>query len=143
MAVQADAPSSSNLDDVCKLCRATGFNAAAGRKPPNYPEEYFRRYPLPRPFVQMVLGRLRTDDVYTLIGEYPNPEHRSTALATQASMIYVMLYFAPEILQNDQVGGGGPAAAPCSHCRSRGGCMSSVAACPPPPGGPAFSLAPR
>ena len=51
----------------------------------------------------MIIGRLRTDDIYNLISEYPNPEHRSTALATQASMLYVMLYFAPEILQNDQV----------------------------------------
>jgi hypothetical protein len=88
---------------VCKLCRSTGFSVNATKKPANYPEEFFRRYPIPRSFVQMVLGRLRTDDIYNLIAEYPNPEHRSTALATQASMLYVMLYFAPEMLQNDQV----------------------------------------
>jgi len=88
---------------VCKLCRSTGFSLAAGRRPPNYPEEYFRRYPIPRTFILMVIGRMRTDDIYNMVSEYPNPEHRSTALATQASMLYVMLYFAPEILQNDQV----------------------------------------
>lgn len=103
MKTQADAPSSSNLDDVCKLCRSTGFSLNSPKKLANYPEDFFRRYPIPRTFIQMIIGRLRTDDIYNLISEYPNPEHRSTALATQASMLYVMLYFAPEILQNDQV----------------------------------------
>ena len=36
------------------------------------------------------------------ISAYPLPEHRSTALATQASMLYVILFFAPDILQNQQ-----------------------------------------
>jgi len=30
------------------------------------------------------------------------PEHRSTALANQAAMLYVSLYFVPEILQTQQ-----------------------------------------
>lgn len=32
----------SNIDDVCKLLRSTGFSSAVGAKrPPNYPESYF------------------------------------------------------------------------------------------------------
>ena len=50
----------------------------------------------------MVIGRLRSDDIYNQISAYPFPEHRSTALATQASMLYVILYFAPEMLHNHQ-----------------------------------------
>ena len=50
----------------------------------------------------MAISRLRSDDIYNQIPAYPNPDHRSTALATQASMLYVILYFAPEILNNDQ-----------------------------------------
>lgn len=50
----------------------------------------------------MVIGRLRSDDIYNQISAYPFPEHRSTALATQASMLYVILYFDPEILHNQQ-----------------------------------------
>ena len=46
----------------------------------------------------MVIGRLRSDDIYNQISAYPFPEHRSTALATQASMLYVILYFAPDML---------------------------------------------
>lgn len=49
-------------------------------------------------YVNMVLGRLRSDDVYNQISAYPFPEHRSTALATQAAMLYVSLFFAPSIL---------------------------------------------
>ena len=48
----------------------------------------------------MVIGRLRSDDIYNQIKAYPLPEHRSTALATQASMLYILLYFEPEILYN-------------------------------------------
>lgn len=32
--------SGSNIDDVCKLLRSTGFSP--GKRPPNYPEDYFR-----------------------------------------------------------------------------------------------------
>lgn len=33
----------SNLDDVCKLLRSTGFSVAAtAKRPPKYPEDYFR-----------------------------------------------------------------------------------------------------
>ena len=55
---------------------------------------------MPKTFVSMVIGRLRSDDVYNQITAYPLPEHRSTALATQASMLYVILYFMPEILHS-------------------------------------------
>ena len=53
-------------------------------------------------YINMVIGRLRSDDVYNQISAYPQPEHRSTALATQASMLYVILYFEPDILLNQQ-----------------------------------------
>ena len=58
----------------------------------------FSRVPVNRQYVNMVIGRLRSDDIYNQISAYPFPEHRSTALATQASMLYVILYFAPDML---------------------------------------------
>ncbi|WAR23300.1 WASC5-like protein [Mya arenaria] len=67
----------SNIDDVLKL-----------------------RVPIDGEFINMVIGRLRSDDIYNLISAFPLPEHRSTALGTQASMLYVLLYFEPEILHN-------------------------------------------
>ncbi|TRZ00445.1 hypothetical protein DNTS_004045, partial [Danionella cerebrum] len=80
----------SNLDDICKLLRSTGFSSHAGAKrPQNYPESYFQRVPISSTFISMVSA-------------YPLPEHRSTALATQAAMLYVCLYFTPSILHTQQ-----------------------------------------
>ena len=61
-----------------------------------------RRVQLNPEYVDMVIGRLRSDDLYNQIAAYPQPEHRSTALATQASMLYVIIYFQPDILYSQQ-----------------------------------------
>ncbi|XP_020375042.1 WASH complex subunit 5 [Rhincodon typus] len=99
----ARSSSDSNLDDICKLVRSTGYSPVAGAKrPPNYPESYFQRVPISNTFISMVVGRLRSDDIYNQVLAYPLPEHRSTALATQAAMLYVILYFEPSILHTQQ-----------------------------------------
>lgn len=55
----------SNLDDICKLLRSTGYSSHPGAKrPPNYPESYFQRVPISTTFISMVIGRLRSDDIY-------------------------------------------------------------------------------
>ncbi|PIK50593.1 putative WASH complex subunit strumpellin-like [Apostichopus japonicus] len=55
----------SNMDDVCKLLRSTGYSSAVGAKrPANYPEDYFRRIPISATFIEMLIGRLRSDDLY-------------------------------------------------------------------------------
>ncbi|XP_044765893.1 WASH complex subunit 5 [Coccinella septempunctata] len=87
----------SNIDDVCKLFRDTGIHT---RKVTNYPEDYFRRIKINSTYVDMVLGHLRTDDVYGQLQLYPLPKHRSTALSSQAAMLYVCLYFSPDILHS-------------------------------------------
>ena len=75
----------SNIDDVCKLLRSTGYSPAAARRPQGYPETYFARIPPPKNFVRMAVGRLRSDDVYHQLSSYPDPEHRSTALSVQGN----------------------------------------------------------
>ncbi|XP_012862013.1 WASH complex subunit 5 [Echinops telfairi] len=93
----------SNIDDICKLLRSTGYSSQPGAKrPPNYPESYFQRVPINGSFISMVIGRLRSDDIYNQVSAYPLPEHRSTALANQAAMLYVILYFEPSILHSQQ-----------------------------------------
>ncbi|KAH0617444.1 hypothetical protein JD844_015683 [Phrynosoma platyrhinos] len=93
----------SNIDDICKLFRSTGYSSQPGAKrPPNYPESYFSRVPINETFISMVIGRLRSDDIYNQVSAYPLPEHRSTALATQAAMLYVTLYFDASILHTQQ-----------------------------------------
>ncbi|KAF0972785.1 hypothetical protein FDP41_009034 [Naegleria fowleri] len=149
-----------NIDDVCKLCRSTGFdstyylhreyfyqhgggvgsnsgaffdyssesgsssgmptssstspnspNVVGGSNmqlhgaPPSFPEayptDYFNRFPLPDQVVSMIIGRLRSDDIYLQTSYYPLPEHRSVALSTQAAMLYIILYFKPNMLNNE------------------------------------------
>ena len=50
----------------------------------------------------MIIGRLRTDDIYNQVRAYPRPEHRGAALSTQAAMLYIILYFAPDILEVEE-----------------------------------------
>lgn len=62
---------------------------------------YFcRRIPIKPTYVDYVIGWLRSGDIYGQISVYPQPKHRSTALANQASMLYVCLYFSPNILHS-------------------------------------------
>lgn len=49
----------------------------------------------------MVIGKLRSDDIYNQLSIYPRPEHSSNALANQAAMLYVCLYFAPKFLDKE------------------------------------------
>lgn len=89
-----------NIDEVCKLCRSTGYSPTA-RRPARYPEDYFGRIKIPKATIKMIVGRLRSDDVYNRRKAYPSPEHRSTALSTQSAMLYTILYFAPGVLKGE------------------------------------------
>ena len=56
------------MDDVCKLLRSTGFsNQPGSKRPAKYPEDYFKRVPISKTFVAMVIGRLRSDDIYNQV----------------------------------------------------------------------------
>lgn len=48
----------------------------------------------------MAIGRLRSDDIYEQLSVYPVSKHRSTALAPQAAMLYICLFFSPDILHS-------------------------------------------
>ncbi|XP_023242945.1 WASH complex subunit 5-like [Centruroides sculpturatus] len=62
----AQRSSDSNVDDVCRLLRSTGYNSMT-KRPQNYPEEYFKRVPMKPLFISMVIGRLRSDDIYNQV----------------------------------------------------------------------------
>lgn len=89
--------------DLAKLCKDTGFrhDEPLTKRPAAYPEEYFARLPMNPRLVDMILLRIRSDDVYNMSRVFPAPQHRSFALAQQASMLYVILYFAPVTLRDD------------------------------------------
>ncbi|KAG5323976.1 WASC5 protein, partial [Acromyrmex heyeri] len=94
----AQRSSSTRVDDVCMLLRSTGYVRTLSKRPANYPEEYFKRVPLRDFLVDLVIGRLRSDEIYNQTLAFPHPEHRSTAVATQASMLVIILSFKSTVL---------------------------------------------
>lgn len=110
------AHSDSSIDDICLLLRSTGYTApvnslenhnnwpTSGKSSKdvvkNYPEAYFSRFQFNEDFVDMIIGRLRCDDVYNQLRVYPHQSHRSTGLANQAAMLFVCLYFSPKTLHS-------------------------------------------
>jgi len=105
------ASSIDSIEDVFLLVRATGFSSSVldrnglPKRPQGYPEEFFERLPrrlgISTSLVQMMVARLRSEDMYGQISSYPLPQHRSVALATQARMLYVLLYFVPKVLEEE------------------------------------------
>ncbi|XP_061378405.1 WASH complex subunit 5 [Danaus plexippus] len=93
--------SQSNVDDVCKLLRETGYNQQHGKRPYDYPVEYFSRVPIHPDFLEKIIGKLRSEDIYNQLTVFTIPEHQSSALATQASMLVVCLFFTPHYLHSD------------------------------------------
>lgn len=92
-----------HFEEICKLCRNTGYiPGPEGKRPKNFPDMIFARYPPDQDLVRLVIGRLQTDDIYLMSVAYPDPAHRSTRLANQAAMLYVILYFAPDILNKQK-----------------------------------------
>lgn len=99
----------SNVDDICKFCRSTGYSPATSKmiyfQPHSstvkgYPENYFSRVKLDETLVSMTIETLKTEDIYHQMQKFPSPEHRTTALASQSAMLFLCLYFQPETLSN-------------------------------------------
>lgn len=104
------------LDGTCNLMRDTHFvcehqksyndlaqQQQAHHRPANYPESYFARADVDRTVVNMLIAKLQIVDIYNkTIAAFPHPEHRSNALSQQASMLYVLLYFCPDILNSQR-----------------------------------------
>ncbi|XP_013190623.2 WASH complex subunit 5 [Amyelois transitella] len=93
--------SQTNIDDVCKLLRDTGYDQQLSKKPADYPVEFFSRINIRSEFIDKIIGKLRSEDIYNQLSVYTFPEHQPSALATQASMLVVCLFFAPHYLHSD------------------------------------------
>jgi WASH complex subunit strumpellin len=87
-----------NIQEIVRLCRATGF-VPGGRRPPKYPESFFQRFQVPSAVIDMVINCLRTKDIYNHQMAYgTSSELRTMGLASQSSMLYVILFMMPQIL---------------------------------------------
>lgn len=104
----------SSIVDTCNLLRSTGFRAAQQQiyktstvvkhhRPEGYPESFFQRLGVNQSVVNLIIAQLQSVDIYnqTLVS-FPHPDHRSAALSQQASMLYVILYFCPNILESQR-----------------------------------------
>ncbi|XP_001948165.2 WASH complex subunit 5 [Acyrthosiphon pisum] len=94
-----DYNSENPIDDICKLLRCTKQNSVKSIS--SYPENYFKRVPVNKNLINLSIGRLRSDDIYNQLSSYPNPDHRSIALAGQAAMLFVCLFFKPKTLHEE------------------------------------------
>jgi WASH complex subunit strumpellin len=101
------------IEHVCKLCRGTGifppvsttsatFHKYISHKYPMDEEKLFGRYPLHVDLVRNVIGCLISDDIYLQSSAFPNVDQRSIRLSKQASMLYVVLFFDPVVLRDEQ-----------------------------------------
>ena len=109
-----------SLADLAALCRDSGATRKDGRPgchgggevdeggrpspPANYPESFLRRAggsPPPPSLVPRLIARLRSDDVYNGARVWPLPSQRPAALSAQATLLAVLLMYAPETLNTD------------------------------------------
>lgn len=96
-------------NEVCRLVKNTGYSYNPKTKveilPKNYPVDYFSRFSveaIDRMLIDTFINTLKDDDIYNQLAAYPNPEHRSIALSSQASIIFVLLSFSPKILEKEK-----------------------------------------
>ena len=71
------------------------------KKPKRYPVEFFERKRLDKNLVKLIIGFVKDHDIYDQIAAYPSPEHRSHALSSQSVIIFVLLAFLPEYLEQE------------------------------------------
>jgi len=70
--------------------------------PKGYPASLFSRLPIPKAFVTKIVTRLLSEDFYNqLVFFSAEGNHRSRALAHQAAMLFVLLYFKDDILETE------------------------------------------
>lgn len=89
-----------NIEEVCRLCKDP---KSSSKKLQKYPENFFGRFDIPQHILRSIIGRLVSDDLYVMTPVFPNPDQKSTRLANQAAHIYVILYFLPQILKEEEI----------------------------------------
>lgn len=90
-----------NIKEVITLFQTTNYLPNSDEKLKNYPIEYFKRCQLDKEFINMIISIIKDNDIYDHIAAFPNPNHRSHALSTQASMLFICLFFNQDFLENE------------------------------------------
>ena len=93
-----------NFEQLCKLFQRTDESTSNQKEGlPFVPEHYyFTRMPLLSSLTEPVIECLMVHNIYPVKDvSYPSYHHRSTKLANQASMIFVILYLQPNVFKQE------------------------------------------
>eukprot|EP00826_Nyctotherus_ovalis_P040423 TRINITY_DN3988_c0_g1_i6.p1 TRINITY_DN3988_c0_g1~~TRINITY_DN3988_c0_g1_i6.p1 ORF type:complete len:1019 (+),score=284.58 TRINITY_DN3988_c0_g1_i6:503-3559(+) len=89
----------SDMSNVVKLCATN--SALKEEKRADYIIEVFARFPIDQRIIIGIIEHIKNEDIYNQMKAYPDSQQKTTALASQASLLYVLLYFVPSILQDN------------------------------------------
>ena len=99
-----------NFQEIFKLFAQTGYapptsfsNPRDEVKPKKYPVDYFKRCNLDKNIVEKIVGTVVGNDIYEQQLAYPTTnEYQTLAFSQQGSLLVVILFFCPNILERDR-----------------------------------------
>ena len=99
-----------HFQDIFELFAKSGYipptsfsNPYDEKRPKKYPVDYFKRCKLNIPIVEKVVGTILGNDIYDQQLAYPTTnEYQTVAFSQQGSLLVVILFFTPEILDKDK-----------------------------------------
>ena len=99
-----------HFQDIYKLFAHTGYMPPSSFsypkdevRPKRYPVDYFKRCELNIPIIEKVIGTISGNDIYDQQLAYPTTnEYQTVAFSQQGSLLAVILFFCPDILDRDK-----------------------------------------
>ena len=99
-----------HFQDIFKLFAQTGYmpptsfsNPKDEVRPKRYPVDYFKRCELNVDIIEKVIGTILGNDIYDQQLAYPTTnEYQTVAFSQQGSLLVVILFFCPDILDKDK-----------------------------------------
>ena len=99
-----------HFQDIYQLFAQTGYtppssfsNPKDEIRPKKYPVDYFKRCKLNIPVIEKVIGTILGNDIYDQQLAYPTTnEYQTVAFSQQGSLLVVILFFCPDILEKDK-----------------------------------------
>jgi WASH complex subunit strumpellin len=99
----------SNISEVRRLTTDSEFRpktrTVATFRPESYPGDIFERFPIDSmqcvnaaDLIQMIIIAIKDDDIYRQASAYPSPLMRSFALSNQSAILFILLFFVPQVL---------------------------------------------
>ena len=99
-----------HFQDIYELFAHTGYMPPSSFsypkdevRPKRYPVDYFKRCNLNLPIIEKVIGTILGNDIYDQQLAYPTTnEYQTVAFSQQGSLLVVILFFCPDILDRDK-----------------------------------------